>query len=71
MGIDGQCQIDVQHIEAAYLEVLAGFLVSNHTLPTLGFCLMASGRGDDANSSVFVVEESRLWGKLLVVLVPV
>jgi hypothetical protein len=30
---------------------------------------MASDRGDDANSSV-LVEESRLWGKLIVVLVP-
>jgi hypothetical protein len=32
---------------------------------------MASDRGNDANSSVLVVEESRLWGKLIVVLVPV
>jgi hypothetical protein len=32
---------------------------------------MASDRVDDANSSVLVVEESRLWGKLIVVLVPV
>jgi hypothetical protein len=32
---------------------------------------MASDRGDDANSSVLVVEESRLWGKLIVLLVPV
>jgi hypothetical protein len=31
---------------------------------------MASDRGDDTNSSVLVVEESRLWGKLIVVLVP-
>jgi hypothetical protein len=33
---------------------------------------MASDRGDDANSSVLVVEESRLWGwgKLVVVLGP-
>jgi hypothetical protein len=31
---------------------------------------MASDRGNDANSSVFVIEESRLWGKLIVVLVP-
>jgi hypothetical protein len=31
---------------------------------------MASDRGDDANSSVLVFEESRLWGKLIVVLVP-
>jgi hypothetical protein len=31
---------------------------------------MASDRGNDANSSVLVVEESRLWGKLIVVLVP-
>jgi hypothetical protein len=38
MGIDGQCQIDMQHIEAAYPEVLEGFLVSNHALPTLEFC---------------------------------
>jgi hypothetical protein len=32
---------------------------------------MASDRGDDANSSVLLVEESRLLGKLIVVLVPV
>jgi hypothetical protein len=32
---------------------------------------MASDGVNDANSSVFVVEESRLWGKLFVVLVPV
>jgi hypothetical protein len=32
---------------------------------------MASDRSNDANSSVIVVEESRLWGKLIVVLVPV
>jgi hypothetical protein len=32
---------------------------------------MANDRDDDANSSVLVVEESRLWGKLIVVLVPV
>jgi hypothetical protein len=32
---------------------------------------MASDRGNDAKSSVLVVEESRLWGKLIVVLVPV
>jgi hypothetical protein len=31
---------------------------------------MASDRGNDANSSVLAVEESRLWGKLIVVLVP-
>jgi hypothetical protein len=31
---------------------------------------MASDRGNDANSSVLVVEESRLWDKLIVVLVP-
>jgi hypothetical protein len=31
---------------------------------------MASDRGDDANSAVLVVEESRLWGKLIVALVP-
>jgi hypothetical protein len=70
MGINGQCQIDMQHMEAAYPEVLIGFLVSNYALPTLGFCLMSSDRGDDANSSVLVVEESRLWGKLIIVLVP-
>jgi hypothetical protein len=32
---------------------------------------MASDRGNDANSLVLVVEESRLVGKLIVVLVPV
>jgi hypothetical protein len=32
---------------------------------------MASDRGNDANSLVRVVEESRLVGKLIVVLVPV
>jgi hypothetical protein len=32
---------------------------------------MASDRGDDANSLVLVVEESRLVGKLIIVLVPV
>jgi hypothetical protein len=32
---------------------------------------MASDNGNDANSSVLVVEESRLWGKLIIVLVPV
>jgi hypothetical protein len=37
MGVDGQRQIDMQHIEAAYPEVLRGFLVSNHALPTLEF----------------------------------
>ena len=31
---------------------------------------MASDISNDANSSVLVVEESRLWGKLIVVLVP-
>jgi hypothetical protein len=31
---------------------------------------MASDRGDDANSSVLVVEESRLWGQIIIVLVP-
>jgi hypothetical protein len=31
---------------------------------------MASDRGNDANSSVLVVEESWLWGKVIVVLVP-
>jgi hypothetical protein len=31
---------------------------------------MESDRGNDANSSVLVVEESKLWGKLIVVLVP-
>jgi hypothetical protein len=31
---------------------------------------MASDRGNDANSSDLVVEESRLWGKLIIVLVP-
>ncbi len=38
MGVDGQCQIDMQHIEAAYPEVLIGFLVSNHALTTIEFC---------------------------------
>jgi hypothetical protein len=70
MSINGQCQIDMQHIEAAYPEVLIGFLVSKQALPTLGFSLMASDRGNDVNSSVLVVEESWLWGKLIVVLVP-
>jgi hypothetical protein len=71
MGVDGQCQIDMQHIEVAYPEVLIGFFVCNHTLPTLEleFCRMASDRGNDANSSVPVVEESRLWGKLIGMLV--
>jgi hypothetical protein len=32
---------------------------------------MASDRGDDANSSVLVVKETRLVGKLIVVPVPV
>jgi hypothetical protein len=32
---------------------------------------MASDRNNDANSLVLVVEESRLMGKLIVVLVPV
>jgi hypothetical protein len=32
---------------------------------------MASDRGNDANSVVLVVEESRLVGKLIIVLVPV
>jgi hypothetical protein len=32
---------------------------------------MASDRGDYANSVVLVVEESRLMGKLIVLLVPV
>jgi hypothetical protein len=32
---------------------------------------MASDRGNDANSLVLVVKESRLVGKLIVVLVPV
>jgi hypothetical protein len=32
---------------------------------------MASDRGDDANSLVLAVEESRLVGKLIVALVPV
>jgi hypothetical protein len=32
---------------------------------------MASDIGDDANSLVLVVEESRLVGKLILVLVPV
>jgi hypothetical protein len=71
MGINGQCQIKMQHIEVAYPEVLIGFLVSNHALPTLEFCWMACDRGDDVNSSVLVVKESRLWGKLIVVIVPV
>jgi hypothetical protein len=71
MGIDEQCKIDMQHIEMAHPEVLRGFLVSNHALPTLEFCLMAIDRGNDANTSVLVVEESRLWGKLIFVLVPV
>jgi hypothetical protein len=31
---------------------------------------MASDRGNDANSLIVVVEESRLVGKLIVVLVP-
>jgi hypothetical protein len=31
---------------------------------------MASDRGNDANSLILAVEESRLWGKLIVVLVP-
>jgi hypothetical protein len=31
---------------------------------------MASDRGKDANSLILAVEELRLWGKLLVVLVP-
>jgi hypothetical protein len=31
---------------------------------------MASDRGDDANSLILAVEESRPWGKLIVVLVP-
>ncbi len=39
MGIDGQYQIDTQRIEVAYSEVLIGFLVSNHALPTLEFCV--------------------------------
>jgi hypothetical protein len=39
MGVVGQCQIDTQHIEVAYSEVLIGFLVSNHALPTLEFCV--------------------------------
>jgi hypothetical protein len=54
MGVNEQCQCDMQQIEAAYPEVLTRFLVSNHALPTLGFCLMASDRGNDANSSVLV-----------------
>jgi hypothetical protein len=32
---------------------------------------MASDRGNDANSLVLVVEESRLVGKLIAVLIPV
>jgi hypothetical protein len=32
---------------------------------------MATDRGNDANSFILVVEESRLVGKLIVVLVPV
>jgi hypothetical protein len=32
---------------------------------------MANDRGDDANSLVLVVEESRLVGKLIIVLAPV
>jgi hypothetical protein len=31
---------------------------------------MASDRGNDANSLILDVKESRLWGKLIVVLVP-
>jgi hypothetical protein len=31
---------------------------------------MAINRGDDADSLILVVEESRLWGKQIVVLVP-
>jgi hypothetical protein len=31
---------------------------------------MASDRGNDATPSVLAVEGSRLWGKLIVVLVP-
>jgi hypothetical protein len=31
---------------------------------------MANDRGNDANSFILAVEESRLWGKLLVVLIP-
>jgi hypothetical protein len=31
---------------------------------------MASDRGDHANSLNLAIEESRLWGKLIVVLVP-
>jgi hypothetical protein len=31
---------------------------------------MASDRGDDATLLILAVEESRLWGKLIVVLVP-
>jgi hypothetical protein len=39
MGVDGQCKNDMQHIlEAAYPEVLIGFKVSIHALPTLEFC---------------------------------
>jgi hypothetical protein len=30
---------------------------------------MASDRGNDANSLILAVEESRLWGKLIIVLV--
>ncbi len=44
MGVDGRCQIDMQDIQVAYPEVLIGFLVSNHALPALGFCSMASDR---------------------------
>jgi hypothetical protein len=31
---------------------------------------MASDRGDDANPLILAVEESRLWDKLIVALVP-
>jgi hypothetical protein len=70
MGINGQFQIIMQHIEAAYPEVLRGFLVSINALPTLEFCSMASDRSNDANSLILAVQGSRLWGKLIGVCVP-
>jgi hypothetical protein len=33
MGINGQGQLDLQHIKAAYPEVLIGFWVSIHVTP--------------------------------------